>query len=104
MTERIAKGAWVEIHNLVLAPGERAPRLPADTAGLPLEMWVKGFLAAPAAIGEEAEIVTAAGRRLRGTLCRSNPAYDHGFGAPIPALSGIGRELRTLLHKRGRFR
>lgn len=97
MTELFDKGVWVEIHTIVLEPGERAPQVPEDTAKIPLEMRVKGFLAEPAAIGDQAEIVTAAGRRLRGRLDAINPAYRHGFGPPIPELSTIGRELRALL-------
>lgn len=97
VAERIAAGRWVEIHRVVLRPGERAPHIPDDTRGVPLEMRVKGFLAEPAAPGEEAEIVTPAGRRLHGTLTDVNPAYTHGFGAPIPELSTIGREVRGLL-------
>jgi len=100
MTEKIGKGVWVEIHNIVLQPGERAPQVPVDTAKVPLEMCVKGFLAEPAAVGEEAGIVTAAGRRLRGRLSAVNPAYQHGFGPPVPELSMIGQELRRLLAER----
>jgi hypothetical protein len=62
---------------------------------------VKGFLVAPAVQGEAAEIMTAAGRRLRGTLTEVNPAYTHGFGAPLPELSTIGGEVRAMLRERG---
>ena len=51
--------------------------------------------------GETAEIITPAGRRLRGTLAAVNPAYTHGFGAPLPELSGIGGEVRAMLRERG---
>lgn len=104
MAELVAQGAWVEIHCVSLAPGERAPRVPEDTQGVPLEMRVKGFLAAPAALGEQAEIVTPVGRRLHGTLTQVNPAYTHGFGSPIPELSTIGEEVRATLRARGRIR
>jgi 2-amino-4-ketopentanoate thiolase alpha subunit len=97
MTDLIAKGTWVEIHRVVLSPGERAPQVPEDTRRVPLEMRVKGSLAAPAAIGSEAEIVTPAGRRLQGTLIEANPAYTHGFGPPIPELTGVGAEVRAML-------
>jgi hypothetical protein len=99
MAERITTGTWVEIHRVVLRPGERAPQIPDDTQGVPLEMRAKGFLVEAAALGEEAEILTPAGRRLRGTLAAVNPAYTHGFGAPIPELSGIGQEVRAILRK-----
>ena len=97
MTERAPKGVWVEIHTIILEPGQRAPQVPDDTRQTPLEMRVKGFLAESAAIGELAEIMTVAGRRLNGRLSKVNPAYEHGFGAPIAELSTIGQELRCLL-------
>lgn len=101
MTGPIPAGTWVEIHRVVLAAGERAPQVPADTQAVDLEMRVKGWLVATTAIGEQAEIETPAGRHLKGTLVAVNPAYDHGFGAPIPELSGIGVEQRARLRKGG---
>ncbi len=97
MSEAVAKGVWVEVHGTVLPAGERAPQVPEDTQGVPLEMRVKGFLVEPAALGEEAEIVTPAGRKLRGRLAEVNPAYLHSFGAPIPELSSIGSEVKAIL-------
>lgn len=97
MAEPIAAGTWVEIHRIVLPVGERAPQVPKDTRRVPLEMRLKGFLTAPAALGEEAEIVTRAGRRWRGTLMAVDPAYTHGFGPPVAELSRIGEEVRALL-------
>jgi hypothetical protein len=102
MAEQIAAGTWVEIHRIVLRPGERAAQIPEDTKAVPLEMRVKGFLVEPAALGEEAEIRTAAGRRLRGTFTEVNPAYTHSFGPPVPELSTIGEEVRAMLRERGR--
>jgi hypothetical protein len=99
MAERVAAGTWVELHRIVLEPGERAPRLPEDTQRVPLEMKVKGFLARAARVGEPAEIVTAAGRRLRGTLAQVSPAYTHAFGPPVPELLTVGEELRALLRR-----
>ena len=104
MAELIGTGTWVEIHRIVLPAGERAPQVPADTARVPLEMRVKGFLTAPAAIGAQAEIVTAAGHRQRGTLVEVNPAYSHGFGVPVPELITIGNEVRAILRPRGHGR
>ncbi len=97
MAEPIAVGTWVEIRRVVLGPAERAPQIPDDTKTVPLEMRAKGFLAAPAILGEEVTIVTPAGRHLRGTLAAVNPAYTHGFGAPIPELTLIGEEVRAIL-------
>ena len=101
MADLIAKNTWVEIHRILLTPGERARQVPEDTQNVPLEMRVKGFLVKPALLGDDAEIVTSAGRRLHGTLTAVNPAYTHGFGPPIPELTGIGEEVRAILRKRG---
>jgi len=103
MTELIEKGTWVEIYNVVLPANERAPQVPEDTQQVPLQMRVKGFLLAPAAIGKDAEIETLSGRHLRGTLAEVNPAYTHSFGFPVPELTPIGREVRTLLREKGRM-
>ena len=104
MDKIVAAGTWVEIYSVVLAPGRRAAQIPDDTQQVPLEMRVKGYLVAPAHVGEEVEVVTPAGRRLRGTLVSINPAYSHGFGAPIPELTAIASEVRALLRARGRVR
>jgi 2-amino-4-ketopentanoate thiolase alpha subunit len=102
MAELIAKGQWVEIHRIVLPAGERAAQIPEDTKRVPLEVRVKGFLVAAAVLGADAEIVTRAGRRLRGTLAAVNPAYTHSFGPPLAELSAIGEEVRAVLRMRGR--
>ena len=104
MVETIAKGTWVEIYNVVLKVGERAPQVPDDTKQTALEMRVKGFLTADAVLGEEVEIMTAAGRKQHGKLVEVNPAYTHSFGAPIPELSDIGHQVRALLRAAGKFR
>ena len=100
MNRAAAKDAWVEIHRVVLEPGERAPQVPTDTRAVALEMTVKGFLTDAATIGDEVEIVTPAGRRMRGVLVAINPAYTHGFGPPITELSAIGKELREIMGER----
>jgi hypothetical protein len=104
MAELVRAGTWVEIYAIVLAPDERAEHIPDDTKRVPLEMRVKGFSAGEAALGDQVEIVTVAGRRLHGTLVQANPSYDHGFGAPIPELVAIGGELRALLRAAGQVR
>lgn len=101
MTERAAQHTWVEIHTIVLTPGERAPHIPADTRQLPLEMLVKGFLLHDACTGEIAAIMTPAGRTLHGTLRAINPPYTHTYGPPVPALLSIGSEVRAILRARG---
>ena len=100
MPERAMKGAWVEVHRIVLDSDNRASQIPADTQETPLEMTVKGFLTHDAVIGEEVDIRTPSGRILRGALRAVNPAYTHTFGAPIPELSCIGDEVRAILKRR----
>jgi hypothetical protein len=90
----------VELSRRVLAAGERAPQVPPETQAVPLELAVKGWLVADAALGGEAEVATAAGRRVRGVLRVALPAYTHGFGPPEPALLAVGGELRALLRAR----
>ena len=102
MAKRAKKDTWVEIYKIVLEKGERAPQVPNDTQQVPLEMKVKGFLVQDAAVGEEAEIITPAGRRIKGRLIEINPAYTHMYGRPIPELSPIGAEVRAILRERGK--
>ena len=101
MADIVSSGTWVEIHSVVLPADQRASQIPADTKGMALEMRVKGFLVAEARLGDEVEIETVIGRRLRGTLAQVNPAYGHGFGAPIAELQKIGGEVRDLLRATG---
>lgn len=97
MSSTVRRGSWVELHCIVLAAGERAEQVPEATRCVPLEMTVKGTLTHDARLGEDAEVLTPAGRRLRGTLRQANPAYTHGFGPPVPELRSVGSELRALL-------
>lgn len=97
----IPKGTWVQIHQIVLKPEERAPQVPDDTKKVPLELRVKGFLEQDAQIGEEVTIKTLTGRRLVGELVEANPAYGHDFGKPVPTLLTIGQELREFLFEEG---
>ncbi|MEN8161287.1 MAG: 2-amino-4-oxopentanoate thiolase subunit OrtA [Myxococcota bacterium] len=95
----MAKGTWVELGRVVLPPGERAPQVPEETQRVPLELRLKGFLVEDTALGDPAEVVTAAGRRLSGTLLRALPPYVHGFGDPVPELLAVGTELRAILRE-----
>lgn len=104
MTRRGDRGSWVEIGEVVLEAGARAPQVPEDTQRVPLETRVKGFLVADAELGAETEIETPSGRRLRGTLMAINPAYDHGFGPPLAELLDIGREVRAILRSKEQSR
>jgi len=96
--ELAKKGDWVRIYNIVLQPEERAPQVPEDTKKVPLELWDKGFLLnAEAKIGDEVEVETYIGRKIKGKLLEINPFYDHDFGKCVPELLYIGRQLRGIL-------
>ncbi len=89
------QGDWVLISRTVLEPDERTSQLPPETARTPLTMRVKGYLISDiAAAGEEVDIETVTGRRLRGTLTEIEPTWEHGFGAFVPELQEIGRRYR----------
>lgn len=98
----IPKGTWVQIHQIVLRPEERAPQVPDDTKQVPLELRVKGFLETEANIGDEVTIKTLCGRMIQGRLVEVNPRYEHDFGNPVPELLTIGQELRAFLFEEGK--
>jgi len=86
----VNKGTWVQIEQVVLKPGERAPSLPADTRRVPYVLRVSGFLLDDAAVGEQARVRTLVGRELSGSLTTVNPSYDHSFGETVRELLDIG--------------
>lgn len=91
------KGDWVQIHQIILKPEERAPHVPEDTKKVPLELWVKGFAQHDAKVGEEVEIETITGRRLKGKLTEVNPSYKHDFGKFVPELIQVDKQLKDIL-------
>ena len=93
----VKKGEWVRIHKIILKPPERAPQIPDDTKKCPLEMWVKGYLAADAKIGDEVTVTTATGRKETGKLEEVNPTYSHSFGGFVPELLAIDNQVRGIL-------
>jgi hypothetical protein len=88
--EKIKKGTWVEIEQIVLKPEERAPTLPEDTRKVPYVLHVSGFLLEDAMLGQEARIKTVIGRELQGKVLVVNPSYSHSFGDTVPELLTIG--------------
>lgn len=42
--ETAKKGDWVQIEEIVLPAGHRAPQVPEDTQKCDLKLWVKGIL------------------------------------------------------------
>ncbi|SHE83539.1 2-amino-4-oxopentanoate thiolase subunit OrtA [Caloramator proteoclasticus] len=95
--EVIKKGTYVQIHQIVLRPEERASNLPDETKNVPLEMWVKGYLNSDAMIGDEVYITTLTNRQVKGTLVEVNPSYKHDFGNFVPEILKIGQDLRKIL-------
>lgn len=97
---KVAAGSWVEIHKIVLPVGERAPQVPEDTQKVPLELRVKGFLVEEAEVGEEVEIETFTGRKMKGTLKDADPSYEHKFGKPVQEILHIGPQIKSILNNR----
>ena len=91
------KGDWVQIHQIVLKPEERAPQVPEDTKQVPLELWVKGFARTEANIGEQIEIETTTGRVVIGELVAVNPKYTHSFGEFVPELLKVDKQVKEIL-------
>lgn len=98
LEESVAGGEWVEIWNVIMEPGKRAPQVPEDTQKVPLEMRLRGFLVnEQAKLGEMVSIRTRIGRVVEGKLVTLHPRYNHTFGEPQKVLLDIGQELRTFL-------
>ncbi len=93
----IKKGMWVQIHNIILEPEERAEQVPEDTKKVPLEMWVKGYLKEDCKIGEECEIKTITGRYVVGKLVGEGRRYEHDFGEFVPELNEIKVRIEKVL-------
>lgn len=96
------KGDWVRIHSIILPEGERAASVPEDTSKVPLELWNKGFLINESAkIGDEVEVETYIGRKVKGQLLEVNPYWKHNFGKCVPEILYIGKQAREYLAKDG---
>lgn len=91
------KGDWVQIMQVILEPGQRAPQVPKDTSQVPLTLLVKGFLAHDTNLGDTVTITTIIGRTISGKLVTVDPKYDHSFGAPPDGFMSIGSTLRRIL-------
>jgi 2-amino-4-ketopentanoate thiolase alpha subunit len=88
----VEKGRWARIHRLELGPSERAPGIPEDTAAVPFESWINGWLVEDAEIGERATLRTMTGRIVEGVLVEADPGYSHTFGSPPPELQRAGQQ------------
>ncbi len=94
---KISQNTWVEIHQIILKPEERAPQVPNDTKTVPLELKARGFLSNDAEIGDEVVITTLVGRQLKGKLIYAEPSYQHTFGTPHTETLSIGKEVKAIL-------
>ncbi len=98
MSVSIKKGEWVQIHEIVLKSEERTAKIPEDTKKVPLELWVKGFLNQDSNVGQQVEITTITGRKVKGELVEVNPKYSYGFGEEyVPELLKVGMQVRGIL-------
>jgi hypothetical protein len=97
MVGPVFPGTWVRIHRVELAPSERPPGLPEDTAAVPFESWTNGWLAEEATVGSRTRIRTPAGRIVEGELVEVGPGYHHSFGSPPAALQRAGERARRRL-------
>ena len=93
----VPAGSWVEIQQVVLRAGERAPNVPADTARVDFVARIRGFLVASAPIGDDCVVRTLLGREVTGTLSAVNPRNPADFGDPVPELLQLGMQARQAL-------
>lgn len=91
MAEILEAGRWVRVHRVELAAGKRAPGIPPDTAGVPFETWINGYLIEPAQLGKDGVVRTASGRLVEGHIVEVDPGYTHSFGPPPQSLREAGR-------------
>lgn len=91
------KGDWVQIENVVLQAGHRAPQVPEDTQKCDLKMWVKGEALQDANEGELVKVKTTTGRIVEGYLVAIHPRYIHDYGEFQPELLQIERQLKEIL-------
>jgi 2-amino-4-ketopentanoate thiolase alpha subunit len=93
----VPAGAWVEVQQVILTAGNRAPNVPADTAAVDFVARIRGFLSADARLGDEATVRTLAGRSVTGRLTVVNPRNPADFGDPVPELLRLGESAREAL-------
>ncbi|WP_330695292.1 2-amino-4-oxopentanoate thiolase subunit OrtA [Anaerotignum sp.] len=91
------KGDWVQVENIVLPAGHRAPQVPEDTQKCDLKMWVKGEALQDAKEDEELEVKTTTGRIVKGRLVEVNSRYVHDYGEFQPELLKIEHQLKEIL-------
>ena len=98
MGHDVKKGDWVQIRQVILEPGQRAPQVPEDTSKVPLISLIKGFVTEDASMGDTVTIETVIDRKITGELVERNSSYDHSFGHPPAGFTGIGVTLRRIFN------
>ena len=93
----IPAGSWVEIQQVVLRAGERAPNVPPDTAQVEFVARIRGFLIGSARRGDDVTVRTLAGREVSGVLTALNPRNPADYGNPVPELLDLGTRARQAL-------
>jgi hypothetical protein len=93
----IRAGTWVEVQQVVLPAGSRAPNVPDDTSRVDFVARIRGFLLADSALGREATVRTLADREVTGRLTAVNPRNPADFGDPVPELLELGLRARRAL-------
>jgi hypothetical protein len=96
----VPAGVWVEVSQVVLPAGGRAPNVPNDTAEVDFVARIRGFLIEPAALGDEATVRTLLDREVTGRLTAVNPRNQADFGDPVPELLALGLAARRALEER----
>lgn len=93
----VPAGAWVEVEQVILTAGNRAPNVPEDTAAVDFVARIRGFLTANAHLASNATVRTLAGRSVTGRLIAVNPRNPADFGNPVPELLRLGEAAREEL-------
>ena len=71
--------------------------MPPDTAQVDFVARIRGFLIAPALIGDDVTVRTLVGREVTGVLTEVNPRNPADFGNPVPELLDLGSRARQAL-------
>ena len=91
------KGDWVQVEEVVLKAGERAPQVPEDTQKCDLKMWVKGIAQEDGNSGDIIRIKTVTGRDTEGELVDINPRYVHDYGEFQQEILKIELQLKDIM-------
>lgn len=93
----IKKGMWIEVEETVLLPDDRAENIPDETKHTPLKCWIRGNCLSNCELNDEVEVVTNAGRIVKGKVVDVEPGYYHSFGKYIGEIGNIGRQAKDII-------